>query len=76
MKYTDVQKLHAAGLITDEQLQRIVAHFGLKEDSNRLLVIISFVGAVLVAASRASDPNLERNFWRHKKARKLRETGV
>jgi uncharacterized membrane protein len=53
MKYSDVQKLREAGLITDEQRQRIVAHFGLKEDSNRFLVIISFVGAVLVAAGIA-----------------------
>jgi len=50
MKYSEVQKLHEAGLITDEQRQRIVAHFNLKEDGNRFLAIISFVGAVLVAA--------------------------
>lgn len=53
MKYADIQKLHEAGLITDEQRQRIVAHFGLKEDSNRFLVIISIVGAALVAAGIA-----------------------
>jgi uncharacterized membrane protein len=50
MKYGDIQKLRELDFITDEQRQRIVAHFGLKEDSNRFLVIISFVGAVLVAA--------------------------
>lgn len=50
MKYADIQKLHEAGLITDEQRQRILDHFKLKEDTNRFLAIISFVGAVLVAA--------------------------
>ncbi|MBE0543595.1 MAG: DUF2157 domain-containing protein [Verrucomicrobia bacterium] len=50
MKFADVQKLHEAGLVTDDQRQKIVEHFKLKEDSNRFLVIISFVGAVLVAA--------------------------
>lgn len=49
MKFGDVQKLQEAGLISDEQRQKIVEHFKLKEDSNRFLVIISFVGAVLVA---------------------------
>jgi uncharacterized membrane protein len=50
MKYGDVQKLHEAGLITDEQRQKIVEHFQLKEDGGKFLVIISFIGAVLVAA--------------------------
>jgi uncharacterized membrane protein len=50
MKYADIQKLYETRLITDEQRQRIVEHFKLKEDSNRFLAIISFVGAVLVAA--------------------------
>lgn len=53
MKFADVQKLRAAGLITNEQEQRIIERFKLKEDSNRFLVIISFVGAVLVAAGIA-----------------------
>lgn len=50
MKYGDIQKLRESGFITDEQRQKIIEHFKLKEDSNRFLVIISFVGAVLVAA--------------------------
>lgn len=50
MKYADVQNLREAGLISEEQCRRIVEHFKLKEDTNRFLVIISFVGAVLVAA--------------------------
>lgn len=50
MRYADIQKIRDAGLITDEQQQRINEHFKLKEDSNRFLAIISFVGAILVAA--------------------------
>lgn len=36
MKYGDVQKLHEAGLTTDEQRQNITAHFQLKEDGGQL----------------------------------------
>jgi uncharacterized membrane protein len=50
MKYGDIQKIHEAGLITTDQRERIVAHFHLKEEGNKFLVIISLVGAVLVAA--------------------------
>lgn len=50
MKFADVQKLQQLGLISDEQQQQIVEHFKLKEDNNRFLAIISFVGVVLVAA--------------------------
>ena len=51
MKYSDVQKLHEAGFITDEQRQKIVEHFQLREDEGgKFLVIISFIGAVLIAA--------------------------
>jgi uncharacterized membrane protein len=51
MKYADIQKLHETGLITREQQQKIIEHFQLKEDSgNKFLAIVSFLGAVLVAA--------------------------
>ncbi len=50
MKYADIQKIRDAGLITDEQQHQINDHFKLKEDANRFLAIISFVGAILVAA--------------------------
>lgn len=50
MKYADIQRIRDAGLITDEQQRQINEHFKLKEDSNRFLAIISFVGAILVAA--------------------------
>jgi uncharacterized membrane protein len=53
MKYTDIQKLHEAGLITDEQRQKIVEHFQLKEEGGNFLAIISIVGAVLIAAGIA-----------------------
>jgi uncharacterized membrane protein len=51
MKYGDVQQLHETGLITDEQRQKIVEHFQLKEDSGgKFLAIVSLIGAVLIAA--------------------------
>lgn len=49
MKHADIDKIHAAGLITSDQRARIIEHFKLKEDTNRFLTIVSFVGAVLVA---------------------------
>jgi uncharacterized membrane protein len=50
MKITDIEKIHEAGLITGGQRDQIIAHFGLKEEGNKFLVIISFIGAVLIAA--------------------------
>jgi uncharacterized membrane protein len=50
MKITDIEKIHEAGLITGEQRDQIIAHFGLKEEGSKFLVIISFIGAVLIAA--------------------------
>ena len=50
MKTEDIEKIHAAGLISGEQRDRIIAHFGLKDEGSKFLVIISFVGAVLIAA--------------------------
>jgi uncharacterized membrane protein len=49
MKYSDIEKIQEAGLITAEQQRHIVEHFKLKEEGSQFLVIISFVGAVLVA---------------------------
>jgi uncharacterized membrane protein len=48
MKYSDIDKIKEAGLITSEQQERIVEHFKLKEESSRALTIFSFVGAILV----------------------------
>jgi len=53
MKITDIEKIHEAGLITAEQRDKIIAHFGLKDESVKFLVIISFVGAVMIAAGIA-----------------------
>ncbi len=54
MKYADIQKIRDAGLITDEQRQKIVEHFQLKEDgSGKFLAIVSIIGAVLIAAGIA-----------------------
>jgi len=49
MKHADIQKLHDASLITDEQRDKIIAHFNLKEDGgNKFLAIVSIIGAVLI----------------------------
>jgi len=53
MNTTDIERIHAAGLITAEQRDRIVAHFGMKDEGARFLIIVSFIGAVLVAAGIA-----------------------
>src|ERR1039457_4222242 len=54
MKHSDIQKIHEAGLITDEHRQKIIERFHLKEDSGgNFLAIISIVGAVLIAAGIA-----------------------
>ena len=51
MKHADIQKLCDAGLITDEQRQKIIEHFQLKEDGGgNFLAIVSIIGAVLIAA--------------------------
>ena len=51
MKTTDIEKIHDAGLITEEQRQKIVEHFQLKEDGGgNFLAIVSIIGAVLIAA--------------------------
>ena len=49
MKYSDIEKIQEAGLITPEQQRQIVEHFKLKEEGNKFLTVISFVGAILVA---------------------------
>lgn len=48
MKYSDIEKIQDAGLITAEQQRQIIEHFKLKEEGGRFLAIISFVGAGLV----------------------------
>ena len=53
MKTTDIEKIHEAGLITAEQRDQIIAHFGLKDEGAKFLTIVSFLGALLVAAGIA-----------------------
>ena len=53
MNTTDIEKIHDAGLISAEQRDNIIAHFGLKDEGSKFLVIVSFIGAVLVAAGIA-----------------------
>ena len=51
MKPADIEKIYEAGLITDEQRQKIIEHFQFKEDGGgKFLTIVSFIGAVLIAA--------------------------
>ena len=50
MKLSDLDAIHSAGLITEDQRRTIVAHFELDRDSNKLLAILSVIGAVLVSA--------------------------
>jgi len=53
MKRADIQKLHEAGLITDEQRQKIIEHFQIEEEGGKFLAIVSIIGAVLIAAGIA-----------------------
>jgi uncharacterized membrane protein len=53
MKYTDIEKIREAGLITAEQQQRINEHFALKEDDSKLLTVLSVIGAVLAVCGVA-----------------------
>jgi uncharacterized membrane protein len=48
MKHADIQKLHEAGLISEEQRRKIIKHFQLKEEGGKFLAIISVVGALLI----------------------------
>ncbi len=51
MKHADIEKLHEAGLISAGQRDKIIAHFGLKEEGgNKFLAIVSIIGAVLITA--------------------------
>jgi uncharacterized membrane protein len=50
MKHSDIEKIHEAGLITAEQRDKIIAHFGIKEEGGKFLAIVSMIGAVLITA--------------------------
>ncbi|HAB15597.1 MAG TPA: hypothetical protein DCE44_04010, partial [Verrucomicrobiales bacterium] len=46
----DIEKIHEAGLISDDQLAAIIAHFKLNRETNRFLIILGVIGAILVSA--------------------------
>jgi uncharacterized membrane protein len=50
MKASDIQRIRAAGLITGDQEQAIVAHFHLDREGNLLVRILGIIGAVLASA--------------------------
>ena len=48
MKYSDVVRLEELGLITGEQRQNIITTLTLKEETGKLLLVLSTIGAVLI----------------------------
>jgi uncharacterized membrane protein len=50
MNANDIDRIHAAGLISDDQRQAIFTHFRLGDSPNRLLLILSVIGGIMVAA--------------------------
>jgi uncharacterized membrane protein len=50
MKRSDAVKLHELGLISAEQRQKIIATLNLKEETGRLLLVLSTLGAGLVVS--------------------------
>lgn len=50
MKSDDLEKIYSAGLITAEQRDKIISHFRLNDEGGKFLTIISFIGAILIAA--------------------------
>ncbi|HOW65105.1 MAG TPA: DUF2157 domain-containing protein [Candidatus Paceibacterota bacterium] len=50
MKHADIQRLLEDGLISQQQHDLIAERYGLKESANRVLVVFSMIGAVLVVA--------------------------
>lgn len=50
MKTSDIDRIHAAGLITPEQRRAIIEHFELDQERNRLLQVLAILGGLLVSA--------------------------
>ena len=48
MRYSDLVQLHELGLITEDQRQKILSTLKLKEESGKLLLVLSTIGAVLI----------------------------
>lgn len=49
MKHADIQRLHEAGFITDDQRRQILQHYRLREDTHRFRMVLSIFGGLLVA---------------------------
>jgi hypothetical protein len=63
MKTTDIQNIHEAGLISAEQRDNIIAHFGLKEDGGKFPAIVSFTGTPLYARLKREGRILRDRAW-------------
>jgi uncharacterized membrane protein len=50
MKASDIDRLRDAGLISGEQRSAIIEHFKLEREANKMLVILSFIGGILISA--------------------------
>jgi uncharacterized membrane protein len=51
MKQADIDRIFTAGLITEDQRQKIIEHFNLHaESNNRFLAIISTIGGLLIVS--------------------------
>ncbi len=50
MKVSDIDRIHEAGLISAEQRGAIIGHFKLDRETNKLLVLLSILGGILISA--------------------------
>jgi uncharacterized membrane protein len=50
MKASDIDRLRDAGLISGEQRNAIIEHFKLDREANKMLVILSILGGILISA--------------------------
>jgi len=51
MKINDIERIHDAGLIADDQRRKIIEHFQLAEEGgNKFLTIVSILGGVLIVS--------------------------
>ena len=50
MNLQDIQRLHADGFLAADQRDRIIAHYKLQDGQSKFVVILSIIGALLVAS--------------------------
>ncbi|MEN9576689.1 MAG: hypothetical protein RL514_4544 [Verrucomicrobiota bacterium] len=50
MNLHDIQRLHADGFLAADQRDRIIAHYKLQDGQSKFVVILSIIGALLVAS--------------------------